>query len=139
EEVGPDARSHEYNVGEVWEETEFWIDLSWRIDPDGSLGIRGFFESDEHPGAPMGVDEYYGRMFADGVPGLAEAAAEAGQSPLEFMRDRGAFAVPGDPYRPYERAVDPSAVEGCAKDAHGVFRKPGTEGTWDGSPESLEG
>ncbi len=139
EEVGPDARSHQYNVGEVWEENEFWIDLSWRIDPDGSLGIRGFFESDERPGAPMGVDEYYGRMFADGVPGLAEAAAEAGQSPLEFMRDRGAFAVPGDPYRPYERAVDPSAVEGCAKDAHGVFRKPGTEGTWDGSPESLEG
>ena len=28
------------NPGEVWEEDEFWIELSWRIDPDGSLGIR---------------------------------------------------------------------------------------------------
>ena len=26
--------------GEVWEENEFWIELSWRIDPDGTLGIR---------------------------------------------------------------------------------------------------
>jgi anaerobic selenocysteine-containing dehydrogenase len=28
------------NAGEVWEEDELWIELSWRIDPDGSLGIR---------------------------------------------------------------------------------------------------
>ncbi|MDA2946301.1 MAG: molybdopterin-dependent oxidoreductase, partial [Actinomycetota bacterium] len=135
--VGPDSRTHEFNMGEVWEENEFWIDLSWRIDPDGSLGIRQYFESDERPGTPMGVDEYYGRMFAESVPGLADAAAAVGQSPLEYMRDRGAYAVPGDPYRPYERSIDPSAVEGCTKDAGGVFRKPGTEGTWDGSSDSL--
>ena len=137
QEVGPDSRTHEFNMGEVWEENEFWIDLSWRIDPDGSLGIRQYFESDERPGTPMGVDEYYGRMFAESVPGLADAAAAVGQSPLEYMRDRGAYAVPGDPYRPYERSIDPSAVEGCTKDAGGVFRKPGTEGTWDGSSDSL--
>ena len=35
----------EVNPGEVWEENEFWIELTWRIDPDGSLGIRQFFES----------------------------------------------------------------------------------------------
>ena len=135
--VGHDQRTHEFNVGEVWEENEFWIDLSWRIDPDGSLGIRQYFESDERPGTPMSIDEYYGRMFAESVPGLADAAAQVGQSPLEYMRDRGAYAVPGDPYRPYERAVDPSAVDGCVKDSGGVFRKPGTEGTWDGQAESL--
>ncbi len=32
-------------LGQVWEEDEFWIELSWRIDPDGSLGIRKYFES----------------------------------------------------------------------------------------------
>ena len=137
EQVGPDNRTHEYNKGEVWEENEFWIDLSWRIDPDGSLGIRQYFESDERPGTPMGVDEYYGRMFAESVPGLAEAAAATGQTPLDYMRDRGAYAVPGDPYRPYERSVDPSAVEGCTRDEFGVFRKPGTEGTWDGDRASI--
>ena len=30
--------TRQVNPGEVWEENEFWIELSWRIDPDGSLG-----------------------------------------------------------------------------------------------------
>ncbi len=47
--LGPDARSYDYNPGEVWEENEFWIDLSWRIDPDGRLGVREWFESDRAP------------------------------------------------------------------------------------------
>ena len=34
--------TRQVNPGEVWEENEFWIDLTWRIDPDGSLGIREF-------------------------------------------------------------------------------------------------
>jgi anaerobic selenocysteine-containing dehydrogenase len=34
---------------QVWEEDEFWIELSWRIDPDGSLGIREYFESPYRP------------------------------------------------------------------------------------------
>ena len=38
------------NPGEVWEEAEFWIALTWRIDPDGSLGISKYFESKERPG-----------------------------------------------------------------------------------------
>ena len=37
--------TYEVNPGEVWEEDEFWIELSWRIDPDGSLGIREHFMS----------------------------------------------------------------------------------------------
>ncbi|MEM7284844.1 MAG: molybdopterin-dependent oxidoreductase [Actinomycetota bacterium] len=136
--VSAENRTHEYNPGEVWEENEFWIDLSWRIDPDGSLGIRQWFESDENPGTPVGIDEYYGKMFAESVPGLAEAAADAGETPLEYMKNRSAFAVEGDMITPYEKAVDASAVEGCEKDRHGVYRKPGTAATWDGTPEGLE-
>ena len=135
--LGPDARSYDYNPGEVWEENEFWIDLSWRIDPDGELGIRQWFESPTEPGRPVSVDEYYGAMFADNVPGLAEAAAEAGEAPLEYMRNRSAFAVPTDPYEPYERTVDDTALEGCARDQHGVYRKPGTAGTWSGALDDL--
>ena len=37
------THTHESNPGEVWEESEFWVALSWRIDPDGSLGIRKYF------------------------------------------------------------------------------------------------
>jgi hypothetical protein len=47
------------NPGEVWEEVEMWIDLSWRIDPDGSLGIRKHFESPSRPGQKVSTDEYY--------------------------------------------------------------------------------
>lgn len=69
------------------------------------------------------------------VPGLAEAAAEAGKSPLEYMRDVGSFAVPGDMVTPYERIVGPEITSGCHKDDDQVFRKPKTSGTWDGIPE----
>lgn len=138
EELNHETRTHEYNPGEVWEENEFWIDLSWRIDPDGSRGIRQWFESDEKPGTPISVDEYYGTMFAESVPGLADKAAEAGKTPLEYMRDVGAYAVPGDVITPYERIVAADDVEDCEKDDEGVFRKPGTIGMWDGTTDGLD-
>ncbi len=81
------------NPGEVWEENEFWIELSWRIDPDGSLGIRAFHESAVHPGEKLSVDEYYGWIFEHSVPGLPERAAAEGLTPLEFMRRYGAFEI----------------------------------------------
>ena len=136
--VANGSRTHEFNPGEVWEENEFWIDLSWRIDPDGSMGIRRWFESTERPGTPMSVDEYYGSMFA-AVPGLADDAEAAGQTPLEYMRDRGAYALDGDMHQPYEREVDPVELEGCHLDDAGVYRRSGTPGTWSGSAAELAG
>ena len=53
-----------------------WIDLSWRIDPDGSLGIRRFVESKKNPGTRLTTDEYYGYIFEESVPGLPEKAQE---------------------------------------------------------------
>src|SRR5262249_44704146 len=43
-------------IGQVWEEDEFWIELSWRIDPDGALGIRKYFESPYRPGQTPRID-----------------------------------------------------------------------------------
>ncbi len=137
EDVNEDSRTHEFNPGEVWEENEFWIDLSWAIDPDGDMGIRKWFESKKNPGKPIGVDEYYEIMFTENVPGLKEEAEAAGETPLEYMRNRGAYSIPGDQETPYERDIDPSAVEGCEKDESGVYRKPGTAGMWDGTAEGL--
>ena len=85
--------TRQVNPGEVWEENEFWIELSWRIDPDGSLGIRRYHESRARPGSKLTVDEYYGWMFANSVPGLPERAAAEGLSPLEWMRRYGAFEI----------------------------------------------
>ena len=85
--------SRETNPGEVWEENEFWMELSWRIDPEGELGIRKYFESKNHPGTKLSVDEYYGWMFDNSVPGLPEAAEEEGMTPLEYMRRYGAFEI----------------------------------------------
>lgn len=86
-------RTYEANPGQVWEETEFWIDLSWEIDPDGSLGIRQYFESPDRPGERITVDEYYGWMFEHSVPGLPEAARREGLTPLQYMRKYGAFEI----------------------------------------------
>jgi anaerobic selenocysteine-containing dehydrogenase len=98
-------RTYEANPGEVWEETEFWFDLSWRIDPDGSLGIREYFESPNDPSRPVSVDEYYGWMFDNSVPGLREKAEAAGLTPLAYMRKYGAVEVDRDIYRVHERIV----------------------------------
>jgi anaerobic selenocysteine-containing dehydrogenase len=81
------------NPGEVWEENEFWIELSWRIDPDGSLGIRQYFESKERPGEKLGIEEYYRYIFENSVPGLTERAAAEGLAPLDYMRRYGAFEI----------------------------------------------
>lgn len=85
--------TRQVNPGEVWEENEFWMELSWRIDPDGSLGIRKFFESKTTPGTRLGVDEYYAWMFEHSVPGLPEKARAEGLTPLGYMRRYGAFEV----------------------------------------------
>src|SRR5262245_31014908 len=66
--------TRQVNPGEVWEENEFWLDLTWRIDPGGELGIRGFAESKERPGEKLSIDEYYGWIFENSVPGLPEKA-----------------------------------------------------------------
>jgi anaerobic selenocysteine-containing dehydrogenase len=96
-------RTYDANPGEVWEENEFWWDLSWRIDPDGSLGIRQWFESPNDKERVVSVDEYYGWMFDNSVPGLPEAAADEDLTPLEYMRKYGAFEVEREVYEIHER------------------------------------
>ncbi len=102
--------TYEANPGEVWEEDEFWIALSWKIDPDGALGIRRYFESPYRPGEPMKVDEYYRWIFENSVPGLPEAAAREHLAPLAYMRRYGVFQVSQNAYsRAHERPAEPGA------------------------------
>ncbi|MHB8621701.1 MAG: molybdopterin dinucleotide binding domain-containing protein, partial [Chloroflexota bacterium] len=98
-------RTYEVNPGEVWEESEFFIELSWRIDPDGSMGIRKYFESPDRPGEMLTLDEYYGWMFEHSVPGLPEKAAAEGLSPLEYMRKYGAVTVEDEIYQQHMKEV----------------------------------
>ncbi len=120
----PVRDTREINPGEVWEENEFWIDLTWRIDPDGSLGIRSFFESRARPGERLTVDEYYGWMFANSVPGLPEKAAEEGLEPLDFMRRYGAFEVRQGVGPVYEESVPAEELDDAATDPQGrVFTR----------------
>jgi anaerobic selenocysteine-containing dehydrogenase len=85
--------TYEANPGQVWEEDEFWIELSWRIDPDGSLGIRKWFESPYRPGEKLTVREYYRWIFENAVPGLPQVAARESLSPYEYMARYGAFLI----------------------------------------------
>jgi anaerobic selenocysteine-containing dehydrogenase len=103
-------------LGQVWEEDEFWIELSWRIDPDGALGIRRYFESPYRPGAKLRIEELYRWIFEHSVPGLPEAAAKAGRTPLAYMRERGAFLVETGVYRTHEAAPPASDLEGTVVD-----------------------
>jgi len=112
ERLGKKVRyTHEANPGQVWEENEFWIDLSSRMDPDGSLGIRQHFESPYREGELISVEEYYRWIFENSVPGLPEAAAEEGLTPLAFMRKYAAFEVKNEHYAPYSLPIDGTGTE----------------------------
>tara|TARA_B100000959_G_scaffold69017_2_gene73143 strand:- start:25180 stop:27483 length:2304 start_codon:yes stop_codon:yes gene_type:complete len=111
--------TRQVNPGEVWEENEFWIDLTWRIDPDGSLGIREFFESKKVPGEKMTIDEYYGWIFDNSVPGLPEASAAEGLTPLEYMRRYGAFEISNKVGRVHEQLVPDNELEDVRVDEMG--------------------
>lgn len=83
---------------DVWEEDAVWIELAWRIDPDGALGIRRAYESPYRPGEPITVEERYRHLFETAVPGLPERAAVEALTPLAYMRRYGAYRImPADP------------------------------------------
>ena len=109
------------NPGEVWEENEFWIDLSWRIDPDGTKGIRQHFESPYRPGEKMRVREYYQWIFENSVPGLPAAAGAEGLTPLEYMQKYGAFEVTTDVYNQQEKPVPEDVAANAVLDDKGEF------------------
>ena len=111
--------TREVNPGEVWEENEFWMELTWRIDPDGSLGIRQFVESKKNPGTRLSVDEYYGWIFENSVPGLPEKAAEENLSPLQFMRRYGSFEIKSKTGALYEEKVPPEELLDVRQDEFG--------------------
>jgi anaerobic selenocysteine-containing dehydrogenase len=110
--------TYQANPGEVWEEDEFWINLSWRIDPDGMMGIRKYFESPYRPGERLSVEEYYRWMFENSVPGLPEAAANKGLTPLEYMRRFGAFEIHLPVYARNSTILQSDQLEGTRLGAH---------------------
>jgi anaerobic selenocysteine-containing dehydrogenase len=120
----PVEDTRQANPGEVWEENEFWFDLSWRIDPDGALGIRRYFESPYRPGEKISVEDYYRWVFENEVPGLPEKAASMGLSPLGYMRKFGAVEIAGPAYRLDERVIGEADLAGAQADSNGVLRRP---------------
>ena len=116
--------TRQVNPGEVWEENEFWIELSWRIDPDGSLGIRRHHESRARPGEKLTVDEYYSFIFENSVPGLPEAAAAEGLTPLAYMRRYGAFELCSGVGPLYDREVPASELAHAVEDRLGRVFTP---------------
>jgi len=93
--------TYEINPGEVWEEDEFWNELSLRIDPDGEMGIKKHFESPYRAGESITIDEYYQYLF-ERVPGLPEAAKEEDLNELDYMRKHGAFMIEPTTYEKHK-------------------------------------
>jgi hypothetical protein len=85
--------TRQVNPGEVWEENEFWIELSWRIDPDGSLGIRQYFESRNGPARSSPSTSTTAGCSSTPSPACPRSAAAEGLTPLEYMRRYGSFEI----------------------------------------------
>ncbi len=117
--------TYETNPGEVWEEDEFWFELSWRIDPDGGLGVRKHFESPYRPGEKITIDEYYRYIF-ENTKGLPEKAAEEGLTALDYMRKYGAFEVEQAVYAKHMDVLSATDLDGAEIDSQsGDVRKGG--------------
>ncbi len=117
--------TYETNPGEVWEEDEFWIELSWRIDEDGSLGIRDHFMSPYRPGEKITIDEYYQYIF-EHTPNLPEAAAKEGLTELDYMKKYGAFEVEPHTYKKNETVISEEQLQGADFDEKtGIYSKDG--------------
>jgi len=123
-------------LGEIWEENEFWINLLFHhVDPDGSLGIRQYWESKDNPGKPVTIAEYYNAAF-NKLPKLTAAAkkaaqgkAKAAKSPLDkklaafaqrypcydMLRDRGAWTEEVDVYEQHRDAMHGAHDKGSVK------------------------
>jgi anaerobic selenocysteine-containing dehydrogenase len=135
-------RTHEANPGEVWEEDEFWMDLSWRLDEDGELGIREHFESPYRDGEDgdtpqMTIDEYYQYIF-EHEENLVAAAEQKDMEPLEYMKHHGAFEASENDYEHHETTLDESVLEeeDVWVDEYGTIRrgeKPASASESDGS------
>src|SRR5213592_272423 len=100
------------------------MELTWRIDRDGSLGFRQFVESKKNPGSRLGVDEYYEWIFENSVPGLPEKAAQEDLKPLEFMRRYGAYEVKNKIGKIYDETVSNEELDDVHVDSFGrVFTR----------------
>jgi anaerobic selenocysteine-containing dehydrogenase len=131
--------THQANPGAVWEEDEFWNDLSWLIDQDGSLGIRKHFESPYRPGEKITLDEYYRYIF-ERVPGLPEAAKAQGLDPLAYMRRYGAFQVHKSTYERNQRALTDEETTGASVDSQThVISKAGQPIGYLNAGQAVEG
>jgi len=65
------------------------------------------------------VDEFYGWMFENTVPGLPEAAAAEGLQPLDYMRRYGAFEVAKNIGPVHEQQVPDAELEDIRVDEAG--------------------
>ncbi|MFK7936374.1 MAG: molybdopterin-dependent oxidoreductase [Saprospiraceae bacterium] len=119
--------TYQANPGEVWEEDEFWIELSWRMDPDGSLGIREHFLSPYRKGEKITIDEYYQYIF-ENTKGLPAAAKKEGITELEYMRKYGAFEVEKHSYQKNLKKLSEQDLLNTETDSESkVIRKDGKD------------
>ncbi len=118
--------TYQANVGEVWEEDEFWLELSWRIDPDGSLGVKKHFQSPYREGEKLTINEYYQYIFEQ-IPALKAKALEVGLTPLAYMKKFGAFEVERHVYNVHEKLLSEDALNEAKIDMQtGAIRKNGS-------------
>lgn len=128
--------TRQVNPGEVWEENEFWLELTWRIDPDGALGIRQHVESRKTPGERISLDEYYGWIFDNSIPGLPEKAEAEGLTPLAYMRRFGNAEIGSAGDALYDRGVSPDEIEDEHIDPHGrVYSRAAAPPKVNGAPQ----
>ncbi len=92
------------------------------MDPDGSLGVKKWFESKKNPGELVSKDEYWEYVFENSVPGIKETAKEKGLSALYYMKKYGAYEVESGVIKPFDK-IDKDGIQVGDKKLRG-FKTP---------------
>ena len=95
--------------------------MKFRCAPNASepFGFLCIVAADRDRPKPLTVDEYYGWIFENGVPGLPEEAQRHGLSPLAYMRRFGAFLVEKDVRESHRAPLSDDALVSALAE-HGI-------------------
>jgi hypothetical protein len=106
--------------------------------PTASLGIRKWFESERRARPSRSRSTSTTARCSPSGPrpgrGRRRGRADAARVHARPQRLRGARRHD----HPYERRSTRPCLDGLHQGRDGVYRKPGTPGTWDGDPETLD-
>ena len=108
--------TYEANPGRVWEEDEFWIELSWQIDAERAASAFASTLKARTGPARKSPSTSTTASFSSACRACPRPPRRKGLDPLAYMRKFGAFEVVKSTYRRHDRPLGSDDLAGAEVD-----------------------